>query len=155
MAKEFNKKFMHPTRRKLVDMVLHGQEYETDTFVSFAGAEEANVSRKVGDRWTDSNGDIWEQKEFGKMKEFSQYIANFEVFVDRCNFSNNFIETTDNIYEYLWPGLDTIKNSQYKHLNHWKYAGELKLTEIAHSNGEKCFDLLNWEKRTGIWPFFQ
>lgn len=89
---------------------------------------------------------LTEIKEFGKMKEFSQYIANFEVFVDRCNFSNNFIETTDNIYEYLWPGLDTIKNSQYKHLNHWKYAGELKLTEIAHSNGEKCFDLLDWEK---------
>lgn len=94
---------------------------------------------------------LTEIKEFGKMKEFSQYIANFEVFVDRCNFSNEFIETTDNIYEYLWPGLDTIKNSQYKQLNNWKYAGELKLTEIAHSNGEKCFDLLNWEKSFALY----
>lgn len=94
---------------------------------------------------------LTEIKEFGKMKEFSQYISNFEIFVDRCNFSDDFIETTDNIYEYLWPGLDTIKNSQYKHLNHWKYAGELKRTEIAHANEEKCFDLLNWEKSFALY----
>ena len=87
MAKEFNKKFMHPTRRKLVDMVLHGQEYETDTFVSFAGAEEANVSRKVGDRWTDSNGDMWEQKEFGKMKvsDLSDTMQEVRNYLDKLN----------------------------------------------------------------------
>ena len=30
MAKEFSKKYMHPTRRKLVDMVMNGGEYETN-----------------------------------------------------------------------------------------------------------------------------
>ena len=39
MAKEFNKKFMHPTRRKLVDMVLTGGDYQKEAFVSFAGAD--------------------------------------------------------------------------------------------------------------------
>ena len=39
MAKEFNKKFMHPTRRKLVDMVLTGGEYEKSTQISFSGAD--------------------------------------------------------------------------------------------------------------------
>jgi hypothetical protein len=87
MAKEFNKKFMHPTRRKLVDMVLHGQEYEKDTFVSFAGAEDANVIRKVGDRWTDSNGDMWEQKEFGKMKvsDLSDTMQDVRSYLDKLN----------------------------------------------------------------------
>jgi hypothetical protein len=87
MAKEFNKKFMHPTRRKLVDMVLHGQEYETDTFVSFAGAEEANVTRNVGDRWTDSNGDSWEQKDFGKIKvsDLSDTMQEVRAYLDKLN----------------------------------------------------------------------
>jgi hypothetical protein len=78
---------MHPTRRKLVDMVLHGQEYEKDTFVSFAGAEEANVSRNIGDRWTDSNGDMWEQKEFGKMKvsDLSDTMQEVRNYLDKLN----------------------------------------------------------------------
>jgi len=50
MAKEFNKKFMHPTRRKLVDMVLSGGEYQKEAFVSFAGADKQEVKRKVGER---------------------------------------------------------------------------------------------------------
>jgi hypothetical protein len=87
MAKEFNKKFMHPTRRKLVDMVLHGQEYEKDTFVSFAGAEEANVNRSIGDRWTDSNGDMWEQREFGKMKvsDLSDTMQEVRNYLNKLN----------------------------------------------------------------------
>ena len=87
MAKEFNKKFMHPTRRKLVDMVLHGQEYEKDTFVSFAGTEEVNVTRKVGDRWTDTNGDMWEQKEFGKMKvsDLSDTMQEVRQYLNKLN----------------------------------------------------------------------
>ncbi len=87
MAKEFKKKYMHPTRRKLVDMVLHGQEYEKDTFVSFAGADEANVKRNVGDKWTDSNGDMWEQKEFGKMKvsDLSDTMQEVRNYLDKLN----------------------------------------------------------------------
>ena len=87
MAKEFNKKFMHPTRRKLVDMVLHGKEYETDTFVSFAGAEESGKVRELGEKWTDSNGQMWEQKEFGKMKisELSDTMSDVRAYLDRLN----------------------------------------------------------------------
>jgi hypothetical protein len=50
MAKEFNKKFMHPTRRKLVDMVLHGKDYETNTTLGWTGEK---TQRKVGDIWED------------------------------------------------------------------------------------------------------
>lgn len=67
MAKEFNKKFMHPTRRKLVNMI-HNGEYEKNTFVSFAETQK-EIKREVGDVWEDSDGNLWEQKEFGKVKK--------------------------------------------------------------------------------------
>ena len=56
MAKEFDKKFMHPTRRKLVNMVLSGGEYEKNTQISFSGADKEIIKRKVGEKWTDENG---------------------------------------------------------------------------------------------------
>jgi transcription elongation factor Elf1 len=68
MAKEFNKKFMHPTRRKLVDMVMSGGEYQKDTFVSFNQTQK-DIKREVGDVWEDSDGNIWEQRDFGKVKK--------------------------------------------------------------------------------------
>jgi hypothetical protein len=68
MAKEFNKKFMHPTRRKLVDMVMHGTEYEKESFISFSGADKEKIKREVGEKWTDSDGRYWEQLEAGKVE---------------------------------------------------------------------------------------
>ena len=49
MAKEFKRKFMHPTRRKLADMVRTG-EYEKNQSV---GWEAKKQTRKVGDVWED------------------------------------------------------------------------------------------------------
>ena len=70
MAKEFQKKFMHPTRRKLVNMVLTGGDYEKNTQISFADAEKAKTQkREVGEIWTDSEGKTWRQLEAGKIRE--------------------------------------------------------------------------------------
>lgn len=86
MAKEFKKKFMHPTRRKLVDMVMTGGEYEKTTTL---GWEKANVERKVGDIWEDEYH-RYEKKEGFTMKtsknseafdEIRKYIAELE----RCS----------------------------------------------------------------------
>lgn len=90
MAKEFNKKFMHPTRRKLVDMVLHGKEYEKDTQISFANADSArekNRKKEVGEIWTDSEGNTWEQKEYGKVKitEHGDTMAEVRAYLDKLN----------------------------------------------------------------------
>jgi hypothetical protein len=68
MGKQFEKKFMHPTRRKLVDMVMNGGEYEKNTTISLSVSEVEQV-RNVGDVWEDKNGNIWEQKDFGKVKK--------------------------------------------------------------------------------------
>ncbi len=90
MAKEFNKKFMHPTRKKLVNMVLTGGEYEKNTQISFANAEEsANNSKKreVGEKWVDSEGKTWEQKDFGKVRvnELSETMSDVRAYLDKLN----------------------------------------------------------------------
>jgi hypothetical protein len=87
MAREFNKKFMHPTRRKLVDMVLTGGEYEKETQISFAGADKKKVKRKVGERWTDDTGRSWEQHAAGKIEvsELGDIMAETRAYLDKLN----------------------------------------------------------------------
>jgi len=87
MAKEFNKKFMHPTRRKLVDMVMHGAEYEKESFISFSGADKEKVKRKVGEKWTDENGKSWEQLEAGKIEtsDLGDTMAEVRAYLDKLN----------------------------------------------------------------------
>ena len=87
MAKEFNKKFMHPTRRKLVDMVLSGGEYEKPTQVSFSGADKEIIKRKVGERWTDENGKSWEQTEGGRIEfsELGDIMADARAYLSQLN----------------------------------------------------------------------
>ena len=87
MAKEFNKKFMHPTRRKLVDMVLTGGEYQKETQISFSGADKKKIKREVGDKWTDDNGKSYEQLEAGKIEtsELSDTMAEVRAYLDKLN----------------------------------------------------------------------
>ena len=87
MAKEFNKKFMHPTRRKLVDMVLTGGEYQKETQISFSGADKEIVKHKVGERWTDDKGKSWEQYEAGKIQvsELGDIMAETRAYLDKLN----------------------------------------------------------------------
>ena len=87
MAKEFNKKFMHPTRRKLVDMVLTGGEYQKETQISFSGADKKKIKREVGDKWTDDNGKSYEQLEAGKIQtsELGDTMAEVRAYLDKLN----------------------------------------------------------------------
>lgn len=90
MSKEFQKKYMHPTRRKLVNMVLTGGDYEKNTQISFANAESAvekNRKRKIGETWTDSEGKTWEQKDFGRVRinEHSETMAELRAYLDELN----------------------------------------------------------------------
>jgi len=87
MAREFNKKFMHPTRRKLVDMVMHGADYEKESFISFSGADKEIIKRKVGEKWTDEDGKSWEQLEAGKVQtsELGDIMAETRAYLDKLN----------------------------------------------------------------------
>jgi hypothetical protein len=76
-----------------------------------------------------------------------QYLNEFTILVDTANSMNGFNETTDNIRDRLWNGLNLIRNVSYKNLlvKEWKYEKVLQCTERDHKNGEKNFRLLDWE----------
>ena len=88
MGKEFKKKYMHPTRRKLVDMVETG-EYDKNTTIGYTKKEE---SRKVGDVWEDKHN-RYEKKEgyvlkTGKNSEALQEIRKYLAEKSKCNNSD-------------------------------------------------------------------
>lgn len=68
MAKQFEKKYMHPTRRKLVDMVLNGSDYATDTKIGYDSGNR-DIKREIGEVWVDMNGVEWEQRSYGKVQQ--------------------------------------------------------------------------------------
>ena len=88
MGKEFKKKYMHPTRRKLVDMIKTG-EYDKNTTVGWSKAKE---TRNVGDVWEDEHN-RYEQKEgyvlkTGKNSEALQEIRKYLEEKSKCKNSN-------------------------------------------------------------------
>jgi len=145
MAKEFNKKFMHPTRRKLVDMVMHGGDYEKNTQISFSGADKEVIKRAVGDKWVDSDGKQWEQLEAGKIQtsELSDTMQEVRAYLDKLNtcksencktikigrVDKKLISKTGYCLHCL-----TIKESQIKYDGLWKEYEDYKIYSnmIAH-----------------------
>ena len=67
-TKDFQKKYMHPTRRKLVDMV-HSGEHEKSITLGYAGSKNLPKKREIGENWVDENGQEWEQKAGYKVKK--------------------------------------------------------------------------------------
>lgn len=85
MSKEFQRKYMHPTRRKLVDMVQTG-EYDKNTTIGWTKTEE---TRNVGDIWEDEFYK-YEKKEgytikTGKNHDALQEIRNYLNLKKECS----------------------------------------------------------------------
>ena len=105
MGKEFKKKYMHPTRRKLVDMVETG-EYDKNTTVGYTKKEE---SRKVGDIWEDKHNK-YEKKEgyvlkTGKNSEAFQEIRKYLEEQSKCNSSDcKTIKKSDKDLKFIKSG---------------------------------------------------
>jgi hypothetical protein len=85
-----------------------------------------------------------EIKNFAKIK---QYLHDFTILIDTAHSINGFIETTENIHERLWSGLNYIRNSPLKEyiLKNWKYKLAFKCSECDHTNENINFIRLNWE----------
>ena len=87
--KEFKRKFMHPTRRKLVDMVLNGGEYDKNTTIGYTPVKD-NTKRKAGDVWEDKDGNVWTQLESGvkvKKSKLTDTMSDVRKWLDtqgRC-----------------------------------------------------------------------
>ena len=84
MSKEFKKKYMHPTRRKLVDMVQTGK-YDKNATIGYTKAKE---TRNVGDVWEDEHH-RYEKKEgyvikTGKNHESMQEIRKYLEEKSKC-----------------------------------------------------------------------
>ena len=84
MGKDFKKKYMHPTRRKLVDMIQTG-EYDKNQTVGWEAKKE---DRKVGDVWEDEHN-RYEKKEgyilkTGKNHESIQQIRKYLEEKSKC-----------------------------------------------------------------------
>lgn len=156
MAKEFNKKFMHPTRRKLVNMVLKGDEYEKNTQISFANAEnsaEKNRKRELGEIWTDSEGKTWEQKEYGKVRinELSETMADVRDYLQKLNTCKS-----DSCKTIKYGRVDkklisktgyclhclTLKEAQIKYDGLWEEYEHYKMLSNIISNGKDIIEKL-------------
>jgi hypothetical protein len=147
MAKEFNKKFMHPTRRKLVDMVLTGGEYQKETQISFSGADKKKIKREVGDKWTDDNGKSYEQLEAGKIEtsELGDTMAEVRAYLDKLNTCKS-----DNCKTIKIGRVDkklisktgyclhclTLKEAQIKYDGLWKEYEDYKIYSNMISHGK-------------------
>lgn len=74
MSKEFQKKYMHPTRRKLLDMIQTG-EYDANTTIGWNKTEE---QRNIGDIWEDEHH-RYEKKEGYTLKTGKNSEAFSEI----------------------------------------------------------------------------
>ena len=129
MGKEFKRKYMHPTRRKLVDMVKTG-EYDKNTTIGYTKAKE---SHNVGDVWEDEHHK-YEQKEgyIVKTGKNSEALAEIRKYLEEKSKCKN-------------PDCKTVKKS----------AKDLKLI----TKGGFCIDCTSINetklRTAGLWKEYQ
>lgn len=84
MGKEFSRKYMHPTRRKLVDMI-HTGKYEKNATIGYDKVEQ---KREVGEVWEDEYHKYEQRQGFivktGKNSEEFQEIRNYLAHKSSC-----------------------------------------------------------------------
>ena len=171
MSKEFQRKYMHPTRRKLVDMIQTG-EYDKNTTIGWTKEEE---TRKVGDIWEDEFYK-YEKKEgytikTGKNHEALQEIRNYLNLKKECsNPSCKKIKKTKNDEKliqktsYCIDCLAEIEHN-FRGAGIWKeyedfriytrmiVEGKIKLDELRHSLSEvkPFYEFINEDGTTERW----
>jgi hypothetical protein len=88
MGKDFSRKYMHPTRRKLVDMIHTGQ-YEKNATIGYDKVEQ---KREVGEIWEDTHHRYEQKNGFvvktGKNSEAFQEIREYLAEKSKCKNEN-------------------------------------------------------------------
>lgn len=171
MSKEFKKKYMHPTRRKLVDMVETG-EYDKNTTVGYTKAKE---SRNIGDTWEDENHKFEKKEGYtlktGKNHEAFQKIRKYLKEKNNCkNATCKTVKKTDNDIRFIQNGgfcmnctteRETILRVNevfvpYQNYKIWTKMivyGKQKLEELKHSLTEvkEEYDYVNEDGTVEKW----
>lgn len=153
MAKEFNRGYMHPTRRKLVDMVLSGGEYDGDASFGYHTTEQ-EAKHAVGEKWTDSDGKKWKQTTGGRManSELSDIMADARGFLSKMKscaskecktiklgrVDRKLVAKTGYCLHCL-----TIKEAQIKHDGVWKEYSDYKIYSNMVAHGKDVLANLN------------
>jgi hypothetical protein len=171
MGKEFKKKYMHPTRRKLVDMVQTGK-YDKNTTVGYTKAKETH---NVGDKWEDDTHK-YEKKEgytvkTGKNHEAFLKIREYLQEKNKCqNSTCKTIKKTDNDIRFIQNGgfcmtctaeKETVLRVEglfvpYQNYKIWTKMivyGKQKLDELKHSLSEvkKEYEYVNEDGTVEKW----
>ena len=171
MSKEFKKKYMHPTRRKLVDMVETG-EYDKNTTVGYTKAKE---SRNIGDKWEDENHKFEKKEGYtlktGKNHEAFQKIRKYLQEKNNCkNATCKTVKKTDNDIRFIQNGgfcmtctaeKETVLRVEgvfvpYQNYKIWTKMivyGKQKLEELKHSLTEvkEEYDYVNEDGTVEKW----
>ncbi len=127
--KSFEEKnnYIHPTRKKIIDTVF-GREDNNQRVFGYEKA--ADKKREIGERWIDSEGKEWEQKE--------GYIAS--------------VTKMDEVREYL-KKITTCKSSECKTTKYSK-ADKKLIVRTGY-----CIDCnIKFEaklKKDGVYPFYE
>ena len=171
MGKEFKKKYMHPTRRKLVDMVQTGK-YDKNTTVGYTKAKETH---NVGDKWEDDTHK-YEKKEgytvkTGKNHEAFLKIRKYLQEKNKCqNSTCKTIKKTDNDIRFIQNGgfcmnctaeRETVLRVEGLFVHYQNYKiwtkmivyGKQKLDELKHSLSEvkKEYEYVNEDGTVEKW----
>lgn len=147
---KFQKKYMHPKNRKLVDMVLNNKGYDKNTVVSTT-EETKTIDRKIGEEWVDEKNQVWVQKTGYKIKK----SKNTETFTKvrkslehhcKGNCKKKTYGTTDTqLIKEAGYCTDCLAELETKiRINgDWEPYAKLKLYYQLYKDGVKFLDTLN------------
>lgn len=123
---EDKNKFIHPTRKKIIDTVFGREDNTQKTF----GYESSDQKRKVGETWTDSNGVTWEQKD--------GYKAN--------------VTNLDDVRKYV----NSLKECKGEECSTEKYTRTDKKLIVKTGMCLDCLQKYEMKLRTdGTYPFYE
>lgn len=160
MGKEFQRKYMHPTRRKLVDMIRTG-EYDKNTVVGYSKAKETH---KVGDVWEDEHN-RYEQKEgyilkTGKNSEALQEIRKYLEQKSKCkNPECKTIKKSEKDLKLIQKGGFCInctaeKETELRHAGVWKEYQDYKIWTNMIVYGKQRLEQLK-QSLEEIKPYYE
>lgn len=175
MAKKFQKKYMHPTRRKLVDMIQTGK-YETNTSI---GWNKKTETHEIGDVWVDEHN-RYEQKDgyilkTSKNSEAFQEIRDYIQGQNKCRNTEckrikkskndrKLIQKTGYCIDCLAVIETEIKLKgiwqEYQNYRIWTRMivhGKIKLEQIqqAHDEAKQVYDFVNEDGTLEKWTMPQ
>lgn len=77
-----------------------------------------------------------------------QELNELTTLIDNFNYKNNESITVEMLHDRLWTGLNKLRMATNKDnlISEWKYNLNFISTELRHTNKNKSFEKVEWEK---------